>query len=95
MKRDEKCLLKKFCTDSPIKCPKLAPVRQTVATLASPACFFLISIAKQILRDAGTALMGIGSASGPNRAFEAARRATSSPLLDQVGLAQPTATAAL
>ncbi len=37
---------------------------------------------KAILADAGTALMGIGIASGENRAIEAARMAINSPLLD-------------
>lgn len=37
---------------------------------------------RAVLLDAGTALMGIGSASGSNRAQEAAQRAVSSPLLD-------------
>ena len=34
------------------------------------------------MRDAGSALMGIGTASGENRAAEAARHAVSSPLLE-------------
>jgi cell division protein FtsZ len=37
---------------------------------------------RTIMRDAGSALMGIGSASGENRASEAARAAVSSPLLE-------------
>jgi cell division protein FtsZ len=37
---------------------------------------------KTIMRDAGSALMGIGTASGENRASEAARTAVSSPLLE-------------
>jgi cell division protein FtsZ len=37
---------------------------------------------KTIMRDAGSALMGIGVASGENRAAEAARTAVSSPLLE-------------
>src|SRR6059036_4176981 len=37
---------------------------------------------RTIMRDAGSALMGIGSASGENRAAEAARTAISSPLLE-------------
>src|SRR5881397_1666671 len=37
---------------------------------------------RAIMRDAGSALMGIGSASGENRAAEAARTAVSSPLLE-------------
>jgi cell division protein FtsZ len=38
---------------------------------------------RTIMHDAGSALMGIGSASGENRASEAARAAISSPLLEQ------------
>jgi cell division protein FtsZ len=38
---------------------------------------------RTIMRDAGSALMGIGSARGENRAVEAARMAISSPLLEQ------------
>jgi cell division protein FtsZ len=38
---------------------------------------------RTIMRDAGSALMGIGSASGESRAAEAARTAVSSPLLEQ------------
>jgi cell division protein FtsZ len=38
--------------------------------------------ARTVMKDAGTALMGIGRASGENRAEEAARAATTSPLLD-------------
>ena len=37
---------------------------------------------KTIMKDTGSALMGIGSASGENRAAEAARMAISSPLLE-------------
>src|SRR6476469_1049227 len=37
---------------------------------------------RTIMRDAGSALMGIGRASGENRAAEAARVAVSSPLLE-------------
>jgi len=37
---------------------------------------------RTIMRDAGSALMGIGEAEGPNRAGEAARQAVSSPLLE-------------
>src|SRR5712692_4089783 len=37
---------------------------------------------RTIMRDAGSALMGIGAASGENRAAEAARAAISSPLLE-------------
>jgi cell division protein FtsZ len=38
---------------------------------------------RTIMRDAGSALMGIGIAQGENRAAEAARTAVSSPLLEQ------------
>jgi cell division protein FtsZ len=38
---------------------------------------------RTIMRGAGSALMGIGSASGENRAAEAARAAVSSPLLEE------------
>jgi cell division protein FtsZ len=38
---------------------------------------------RTIMSDAGSALMGIGSASGENRSSEAARAAISSPLLEQ------------
>ena len=37
---------------------------------------------RTIMRDAGTAVMGIGLGSGPNRATEAAQHAIASPLLD-------------
>jgi cell division protein FtsZ len=37
---------------------------------------------RAIMRDAGSALMGIGRASGENRALEAARQAVASPLLE-------------
>ena len=37
---------------------------------------------RTIMREAGTAMMGIGSARGENRAAEAARQAVSSPLLE-------------
>ncbi len=37
---------------------------------------------RTIMRDAGSALMGIGSGTGENRAGEAARTAVSSPLLE-------------
>jgi len=38
---------------------------------------------RTIMRDAGSALMGIGSSSGENRAAEAAKEAISSPLLEE------------
>ena len=37
---------------------------------------------KRVLKDSGTALIGIGTGSGENRAIEAAKNAISSPLLD-------------
>ncbi len=37
---------------------------------------------KNVMKNKGTALMGIGVASGPNRAIEAARKAIKSPLLE-------------
>jgi cell division protein FtsZ len=37
---------------------------------------------RTVMQDAGTALMGIGYATGPNRAKEAAERALGSPLID-------------
>jgi len=37
---------------------------------------------RTIMRDAGTAMMGVGSARGDNRAAEAAKQAVSSPLLE-------------
>src|SRR5207253_3126093 len=37
---------------------------------------------RTIMHDAGSALMGIGSSGGENRAIEAARAAISSPLLE-------------
>lgn len=37
---------------------------------------------KRVLKDSGTALIGIGTGSGENRAIEAAKAAISSPLLD-------------
>src|SRR5204863_279263 len=42
---------------------------------------------RTIMREAGTAMMGIGSARGQSRATEAARSAVSSPLLDASELA--------
>ena len=37
---------------------------------------------RNVMQNKGTALMGIGIASGPNRAVEAARKAIRSPLLE-------------
>jgi cell division protein FtsZ len=41
---------------------------------------------KTVMAERGNALMGAGHASGPNRAFEAAQSAVSSPLLDDVSI---------
>jgi cell division protein FtsZ len=41
---------------------------------------------KTIMKGAGEALMGIGESAGPNRAVDAARRAISSPLLDDISM---------
>lgn len=41
---------------------------------------------KTIMSEMGMALMGIGAASGPNRAIEAARAAISSPLLEDIDI---------
>jgi len=41
---------------------------------------------RTIMQGAGEALMGIGESSGPTRAIEAARRAISSPLLDDISV---------
>ena len=41
---------------------------------------------RTIMQGSGEALMGIGESSGPNRAVEAARKAISSPLLDNVSI---------
>lgn len=41
---------------------------------------------KSVMRETGMALMGTGNASGENRALEAARKAISSPLLENVSI---------
>jgi len=41
---------------------------------------------RTVMKDAGDALIGIGEASGPNRALAAAREAMTSPLLENVGI---------
>ena len=41
---------------------------------------------KTVMAERGNALMGAGHASGPNRAYEAAQSAVSSPLLDDVSI---------
>jgi len=62
----------------------LAEGVNSIATLISQTGFINADFndAKSVMQNAGTALMGIGRASGENRAEKAAREATSSPLLD-------------
>lgn len=62
----------------------LAEGVKSIATLISQTGFINADFndAKSVMQNAGTALMGIGRATGENRAEKAAREATSSPLLD-------------
>jgi len=62
----------------------LAEGVNSIATLISQTGFINADFndAKSVMQNAGTALMGIGRATGENRAERAAREATSSPLLD-------------
>ncbi len=62
----------------------LAEGVNSIATLISQTGFINADFndAKSVMQNAGTALMGIGRASGADRAEKAAREATSSPLLD-------------
>lgn len=62
----------------------LAEGVNSIATLISQTGFINADFndAKSVMQNAGTALMGIGRATGENRAEKAAREATSSPLLD-------------
>jgi len=62
----------------------LAEGVNSIATLISQTGFINADFndAKSVMQNAGTALMGIGRASGENRAEKADREATSSPLLD-------------
>src|SRR6266850_568771 len=55
---------------------------QVVERQTSVVEAFRMADVRTIMRDAGSALMGIGRASGENRAAEAARIAVSSPLLE-------------
>ena len=62
----------------------LAEGVNSIATLISQTGFINADFndAKSVMQNAGTALMGIGRATGEDRAEKAAREATSSPLLD-------------
>lgn len=62
----------------------LAEGVKSIASLVTNSGFINVDFAdvKAIMTNAGTSLMGIGRASGENRAEEAARMATTSPLLD-------------
>lgn len=62
----------------------LAEGVKSIASLVTKTGFINVDFAdvKSIMTDAGTSLMGMGAASGDNRAESAARQATNSPLLD-------------
>lgn len=62
----------------------LAEGVKSIASLVTKTGFINVDFAdvKSIMTDAGTSLMGMGTASGDNRAESAARQATNSPLLD-------------
>lgn len=62
----------------------LAQGVKSIAGLVTQSGFINVDFAdvKTIMSDAGTALMGIGSAAGENRALTAAKQATTSPLLE-------------
>lgn len=62
----------------------LAEGVKSISSLVTQSGFINVDFAdvKSIMTDAGSALMGIGKAKGENRAEEAARQATNSPLLD-------------
>ncbi len=57
---------------------------KSIASLVTQSGFINVDFAdvRTIMSDAGTSLMGMGRASGDNRAESAARQATNSPLLD-------------
>lgn len=57
---------------------------KSISSLVTKSGFINVDFAdvKAIMTDAGTSLMGMGTASGDNRAESAARQATNSPLLD-------------
>jgi cell division protein FtsZ len=62
----------------------LAQAVKSIANLITQTGLINVDFAdvKSVMADGGTALMGIGSASGDNRATEAARMAIESPLLE-------------
>lgn len=62
----------------------LAEGVKSISGLVTQSGFINVDFAdvKAIMTDAGTSLMGMGKAKGENRAEEAARQATNSPLLD-------------
>jgi cell division protein FtsZ len=62
----------------------LAQGVKSIAGLVTQSGFINVDFAdvKTIMSEAGTALMGIGSATGENRAVAAAKQATTSPLLE-------------
>ncbi len=62
----------------------LAEGVKSIASLVTETGFINVDFAdvRAVMTDAGTSLMGIGRASGDNRAEEAARQATNSPLLN-------------
>lgn len=62
----------------------LAEGVKSISSLVTHSGFINVDFAdvKSVMKDAGTALMGMGRASGDNRAESAARQATTSPLLD-------------
>ena len=62
----------------------LANAIESISTLITKTGLINLDFAdvKNILKDAGTAMLGMGSASGENRATEAAKQAINSPLLE-------------
>ncbi len=62
----------------------LAQGVKSISGLVTQSGFINVDFAdvKSVMSDAGTALMGIGSATGENRAITAAKQATTSPLLE-------------
>lgn len=62
----------------------LAEGVKSITSLVTQTGYINVDFAdvKAVMQDAGTAIMGIGKAKGENRAEDAARMATTSPLLD-------------
>ncbi|MBN1373807.1 cell division protein FtsZ [Candidatus Dojkabacteria bacterium] len=62
----------------------LAQAVRSISSLVTQTGYVNVDFAdvKSIMRDSGSALMGMGSASGENRAEQAAKMATTSPLLN-------------